>query len=136
MTSTVACALQMTSLFLYFWSQQKFPLWIAESADGFGFRCYRRVSQGRKVFAREKFRFSPLTADLEPCRTAKTRPSKGKIYLRQISKLGGRCPKRECSLQCASDRVLSDVQQSLALAAYMKLSISRCFRPAANFIPR
>ena len=82
---------------------------------GLGFRRYsKKVSPARKVFAGEESRFPPLTAE---------RHRKRKGYLRQISKLGGRPPKRECRLQCARGRVLSDVQQSPALTARMNLSI-------------
>ena len=122
----VARALQTTGLLLYFWGQAKksYLLGFQSVQMELGFRCYsKKVSLGKKVFAREEFRFSPLTEEREPHRTAMTRPSKRKVYLRQISKLGGRPPKRGCRLQCASGRVLSDVQQSPALTARMNLSI-------------
>ena len=84
---------------------------------GLGFRCYsKNISLGRKVFAGEEFGI-PVTAELEPHRTAMTRPKKRVIYLRQISKLGRRPPKRACRLQCASGQALSEALPSSIKAA-------------------
>ena len=93
--------------FCIFGASKKFLFGSQRVQVGLEFRCY-----SKKVFAREEFRFSPLTEEREPHRTAMTRPSKRKVYLRQISKLGGRPPKHGCRLRCASGRVLSDAQQS------------------------
>ena len=76
---------------------QKIPAFL-----GLGFRCYSKVSPGRKVFAGGEFRFKlpPLAAGLLfflthslPSWTRTQRPRKRKVYLKQVSK-------RECRLWC------------------------------------
>ena len=99
---------------------------------GLGFHCYSKASLGRRVLAKEEFRFKllpftsgllspsflPLTSSLPPFpspstaglkyRTVMTRPSKRGIFLRQVFKLGGRLPKRNADFNTLGGQLLSN----------------------------
>ena len=66
--SALSRTLQMTSLLLYFWGQQKIPFFGSQRMQmGLGFCCYsKKVSLGRRVFAMEEFAFKlpPLATRL------------------------------------------------------------------------
>ena len=124
MSSAVARALQITGLLLYFWGSGEFLVGLQRMQVGLGFRCYsKKVSLGRKVFAREEFRFKcllsllgfspvhpppplppshPLT--LPPQLNSDTErswhiPAKGDL-LRQAVQVRQADPKREYRLRC------------------------------------
>ena len=94
-SSAVARTLETTGLLLYFWGQKKFLAGFQRGQVGLGFRCYSKVSLGGKVFAREEFKFFFLLLKLNHIGRLMTRPSRRKIYWRQISRLGGRHTKCE-----------------------------------------
>ena len=81
-----------------------------------------QVSLGRKVFVGEVFGFKLLPSrcrasfppSLSTVGADTESPSKKKIYLRQVPKLGGRPPKRERKLQCAGVQLLSNARQNPA----------------------
>ena len=105
----------------------------------------KTVSLGRRVFAREEFRFKlpPLAAGLlsppflspySPSLNSWTQTQNGhgtswkNIHLKQISRLGGRPLGCEPRLQCASGQPFSSAHQGPALPTHRAMSSGRSQR--------